>query len=153
MFIEERQSRVTPKVIDALYIEAMLLADEARSYFDDRGREERGGLDPLLRVEFTCEALKVTTRLMHVIAWLLNQRAVEAGEITAAQARQPERSLGDAAGTDSALLRRLPREAAGIIAESEELYDRVRRVADGGDSGGGQASPARTLMNRLERAF
>ncbi len=76
------RARVTPKVIDSLYTEAMLLADEARSYFDRNGREDRLRLDPLLRVGFSVESLKVTTRLMHVIARLLTQRALEAGEIS-----------------------------------------------------------------------
>ena len=65
----ERQ--LTPKLIDGLYVEAMVLADEARSYFDTGGRDDRLALDPLDRVGFSCESLKVTTRLMHVIAWLL----------------------------------------------------------------------------------
>ena len=37
------QVHITSRLIDSLYIEAMLLADEARSYFDDIGRNERAG--------------------------------------------------------------------------------------------------------------
>jgi len=33
------QVRITSRLIDSLYTEAMLLADEALSYFDDAGRE------------------------------------------------------------------------------------------------------------------
>ena len=36
--------RITPRLVDAFYTEAMLLADEARSYFDEAGRDERAGL-------------------------------------------------------------------------------------------------------------
>ncbi|RYG75678.1 MAG: DUF1465 family protein, partial [Alphaproteobacteria bacterium] len=74
-------TRIHRKLIDSLYIEAMLLADEARGYFDEIGREERDALEALNRVAFSCESLKVTTRLMHIIAWLLTQRAVDAGEL------------------------------------------------------------------------
>ena len=35
------QVRITSRLINSLYTEAMLLADEARSYFDDAGREDR----------------------------------------------------------------------------------------------------------------
>ena len=35
------QVRITSRLIDSLYTEAMLLADETRSYFDDIGRDER----------------------------------------------------------------------------------------------------------------
>lgn len=56
------------RLVDSLYVEAMVLADEARGYFDQLGRDERDALEALSRVAFSCESLKVTTRLMHVIA-------------------------------------------------------------------------------------
>ncbi|MEA3059703.1 MAG: regulator of CtrA degradation, partial [Sphingomonadales bacterium] len=59
------QVRITSRLIDSLYTEAMLLADEARSYFDEAGRDERSTLEPFARVGFACESLKVTTRIMH----------------------------------------------------------------------------------------
>ena len=90
------QSQLTPKLVDALYVEAMVLADEARSYFDTIGRDDRLSLDPIDRVGFSCESLKVTTRLMHVIAWLLTQRAVDAGEMAPREALEPSRRLGPA---------------------------------------------------------
>ena len=40
----QAQARITSRLIDSLYTEAMLLADEARSYFDDAGRDERCNL-------------------------------------------------------------------------------------------------------------
>src|SRR4029453_11635297 len=86
--------RITSRLIDSLYTEAMLLADEARSYFDDGGREDRLALEPFVRVPFACESLKVTTRIMHIVAWLLTQRAVETGEIPGHEGRRPERRLG-----------------------------------------------------------
>jgi regulator of CtrA degradation len=146
--------QLTPKLIDSLYVEAMVLADEARSYFDRHGREDRESLDPLVRVGFSCESLKVTTRLMHVIAWLLTQRAVETGELSRAQARRPARRLGEAPESDPELLRKLPDSALTLIEASRELYARVERL-DQGSLGGSepQASPARSLLNRLERSL
>ena len=94
------QARITPRLIDSLYTEAMLLADEARAYFDEAGRDERQTLEPFARVGFACESLKVTTRIMHIVAWLLTQRAVETGEIHAADGRRPERRLGHANDSD-----------------------------------------------------
>jgi len=145
-------SGLTPKLVDSLYVEAMLLADEARAYFDRHGRADRSGLDPLLRVGFSCESLKVTTRLMHVIAWLLTQRAVAAGELSVGQARRPERRLGQASQTDEALLPALPEAAQALILASRDLYARVERLDRGGETGE-RASPARSLLSRLERAF
>lgn len=140
---------LTPRLIDSLYTEAMLLADEARSYFEGGDRNERHALDPLTRVGFSCESLKVTTRLMHVIAWLLGQRAhAKLG----ADVAPPVRKLGNASDSDAALVARLPGDAQSLIASSCDLYARVRRLADsaGGDVGAG---PARALMNRLERSM
>ena len=153
MFPDENRAQLTPRLVDSLYTEAMLLADEARAYFDRHGREERESLDPLLRVGFSCESLKVTTRLMHVVAWLLTQRAVEAGEISRAHARKPTRRLGDAPESDSALLARLPPAAQSLIEASRDLYARVQRLDTGGLASEPQPSPARSLLSRLERSL
>ena len=144
---------ITPKLVGALYTEAMLLADEARSYFDSAGREDRDALDPFARVGFSCESLKVTTRLMHVIAWLLTQRAVESGELSRAQARSPSRRLGESPESDEALLPRLPEAARALIEASRDLFARVQRLDERAVSPESVPSPARSLLSRLERAF
>jgi len=146
-------SQLTPKLIDGLYVEAMVLADEARSYFDAGGRDDRLSLDPLDRVGFSCESLKVTTRLMHVIAWLLTQRAVAAGELSREAAGASDRRLGPAAETDEALAARLPEGALDLIRASEELYGRVGRLDQGGFGDDEIGSPARSLLSRLQRSF
>jgi regulator of CtrA degradation len=147
------RAELTPKLVDSLYVEAMVLADEARSYFDCAARDDRLALDPVDRVGFSCESLKVTTRLMHVIAWLLTQRAVAAGELTRAQAGETERRLGPAPASDEALLPRLPEAASELIRASEELYQRVLRLDEGSFGDPSAASPARSLLNRLERSL
>jgi regulator of CtrA degradation len=151
--VVEARSRITPKLVDSLYVEAMVLADEARSYFDREGREERMKLDPIVRVGFSCESLKVTTRLMHVIAWLLTQRAVEAGELSPQHGRTPTRRLGDAAESDPTLLEKMPEAALALVQSSQDLYARVRRLEEGSAIPEPQASPARSLLSRLERSF
>jgi len=148
-----REPDVAAKWVDALYIEAMVLADEARSYFDHQARDDRLALAPVDRVALSCESLRVTTRLMHVIAWLLNQRAVRAGELTRAEAATPERRLGEAAPIDADLLPRLPEAAAEIVQASSDLYDRVRRLDHGAIGEEAPPSPARGLLSRLERSL
>lgn len=150
---EDGRIQLTPKLIGSLYTEAMVLADEARSYFDRQGREERDSLDPILRVGFACESLKVTTRLMHIIAWLLTQRAVEAGELSLLDARRPTRRLGEAPASDDAVVAKLPDAARSLIEASRDLFARVERLDEGGSEPEAQVSPARTLLSRLERAF
>src|SRR5437762_12697558 len=130
--LPEPQVRITSRLIDSLYTEAMLLADEARSYFDDAGRDDRVMLEPFARVGFACESLKVTTRIMHIVAWLLTQRAVESGEIPMIEGRRPERRLGNAQESDPIVLATLPPSAQRLISASAELYARVQRLDEGG---------------------
>jgi regulator of CtrA degradation len=145
------QARITPRLLDALYTEAMLLADEARAYFDEAGREERDALEPFARVGFACESLKVTTRIMHIVAWLLTQRAVETGEIRAADGRRPERRLGNASASDPAVIVQLPPAAQRLVTASADLYARVERLDQEEVDAAPAQSPARALMGRLER--
>jgi regulator of CtrA degradation len=147
------QVRITSRLIDSLYTEAMILADEARSYFDDAGRGDRATLQPFARVGFACESLKVTTRIMHIIAWLLTQRAIESGEIPDRDGRRPERRLGKAQESDAAVVTQLPNAAQRLINVSADLYARVRRLDEGGIETEALQSPARALMGRLERGL
>jgi regulator of CtrA degradation len=149
----EPQVRITSRLIDSLYTEAMLLADEARSYFDDIGRDERASLEPFARVGFACESLKVTTRIMHIVAWLLTQRAIESGEIPLREGRRPERRLGHAQDSDPAVVGQLPEAAQKLITSSADLYARVKRIDEGHMETDVPQSPARALMGRLERGL
>jgi regulator of CtrA degradation len=151
--LPQLQVRITSRVIDSLYTEAMLLADEARSYFDDVGRNDRAMLEPFARVGFACESLKVTTRIMHIVAWLLTQRAIESGEIPTAAGRRPERRLGHAADSDPAVVEQLPESAQRLINASADLYARIRRIDEGQLETEIPQSPARALMGRLERGL
>lgn len=145
--------RLHRRLIDALYMDAMLLADEARAYFDEAGRAERDGLDPMTRVTFSCESLKVTTRLMHVIAWLLTQRAIDAGELTLRDALDPSRRLGEGPATELEVLMSLPMGAQALIVASIELYRRVLRLDATQAMPPPADSPARAMQARIARAF
>lgn len=147
------QARITSRLIDSLYTEAMLLADEARSYFDEAGRDERATLEPFARVGFACESLKVTTRIMHIVAWLLTQRAIESGEIPGLEGRRPERRLGNAQESDPTIVPTLPPSAQRLVNASADLYARVKRLDEGGLEAEAPQSPARALMGRLERGL
>ena len=149
----QAEVRITSRVIDALYTEAMLLADEARHYFDEAGRDDRNLLEPFVRVSFACESLKVTTRIIHLVAWLLTQRAIETGEIPGPEGRRPERRLGHAAESDPEVISIMPPEARRLIEASSDLYARIKRVDEGVVADEAPTSPARALMGRLERGL
>lgn len=145
-------SRIHRRLVDSLYVEAMLLADEARAYFDEIGRDERDMLEAINRVAFSCESLKVTTRLMHIIAWLLTQRAVDAGELAPRDALAPSRRLGTAPETADETIAAMPMQAAAIMLTSIDLFRRVARL-DAALDEPAQGSPARSMMDRLAHAF
>lgn len=151
MGAEETQRRMTARLVNSLYTEAMLLADEARGYFDVFGRAERESLPPLERVNFSCESLKVTTRLMHVIAWLLTRKAIDAGEIREDPANDSRR-LGYAAESDPDIYARLPEAAIGLIEASTDLYERIAKL-DRDMYEPRELSPALGLIRKIERAF
>ncbi len=134
------------------------MADEARSYFDTSLAVEQGFDDPLQRIAFTCESLKVTTRLMHIIAWLLSQRAFQRGEIDESDLLSEKYSLGPASVSDRAQVADFPFAVRALVDGSEELYDRVARLQDrmliaARRRPAPEASPARMLMDRLHMAF
>ena len=142
---------VTAKVINALYVEAMLLADEARAYFDLHSRDSRNQMTPLQRVGFSCESLKVTTRLMHIVAWLLTQRAL--AENAPPVETPGSQRLGSVAQSEEAAIIQLPQEARQLITASLELYSRVKWLEDQLISENTPLSPARSLQSRLLEAF
>ncbi|WP_449471512.1 DUF1465 family protein [Sphingobium chungangianum] len=146
------------RLVDGLYLEAMVMADEARAYFDRRDMTEAEIEDPLRRVSFACESLKVTTRLMHIIAWLLSQRAWQRGELSDADLMDEKYRLGRATETDPDIAAAFPFAARALIEASQELYGRVARLQDRMDHmarphGRVDSSPARALMDRLNTAF
>jgi regulator of CtrA degradation len=149
----DRESLLTPKLLDALYTEAMLLADEARSYFESGRFTEESDPDNLLAVSFSCESLKVTTRLMHCIAWLLNQKALHGGELSAGEAWNHDRALGQAPATDQAMTDRFPVEARQIVMASEELFQRLQRLATRMEQKMEAESAVQDMFRRLQSAF
>lgn len=141
------------KLVEQLYTEAMVLADEARAYFDAATAEDRRDLPPSIQVGVACESLKLTTRLMQVIAWLMTQRAIAAGEIAADAADVASRQPGEAAESDPEVVARMPPRAQALVAQSLDLYARTLRLAAGQEREEPAHSPARSLLQRLQRAF
>lgn len=133
------------RIAQGLYTEALVLADEMRGYFDEAGAVERDQLDPQARVQFACESLKATTRLMHAIAWLAAHRSGEA--------HGDGDELGEAPSSEPRVLGRMPFSARRLVLASIDLYERVGRLAHGIEAPIATGSPARVLIQRLERAF
>jgi regulator of CtrA degradation len=142
---------LTPKLLSALYTEAMVLADEARSYFDRDSLASE--LDFEVSVAFSCESLKVTTRLMHSIAWLLNQKALNAGELSHSDMGSEARNLGYAPASDEFQVGRFPQEAQELILASEDLYFRLQRLNENLRRERPEMPVPHQLVERIRQAF
>jgi len=78
------------------------------------------------------EALRVTARLQHVVAWTLAQKAAQAGEIGRDVAMGPAYALPrngiEAEATPMEVLDLLPQDLADLCVRSFDLYERVLRL-------------------------
>lgn len=129
---------INPQIVESLYCEALVLADEVRAAFSLARRTESAGDDEdLFRIALSCEGLRTTTRMMHALAWLLNQRSFFMGEVTDFQLRRHGKLSRDLKGPDPDNLALLPRETRDLVAETERFYRRLLRL----DSEWRQAPP------------
>ena len=144
-------SDISEPIIESLYSEALLLADEVRAVFDLRpicGPDHDGDR---LRLAMSVEGLRTTTRIMHVLAWLLNQRAYHTGQMSEFSLRRhgtlPEDRLSDADN-----LAVLEPETRALIGATEALHARVARLdAAWRDSFSANATAVQRLRERLGR--
>jgi len=116
---------------DRTYDETFDLLIEARDYIA-RGQQVDcqyvtvGG-----QARMAVETSRLTSRLTHVMAWLLARRAVQAGEITPAEAARPPYTLERSerlAGDDDPLGEVLPPALESLMERSQRLYVRVSRL-------------------------
>lgn len=99
-------------------------------HFSDAGARDLADtvLSPARQVELSCESLKVTTRLMHSIAWLLNRKAYFSGELTERQLRANGHLLGQAAESDPAVVATLDPQSRYLVRASADLFARIARM-------------------------
>ena len=120
---------LSPTIVDALYCEALLLADEARGAFDLSGRLTATSEDEdLARIALSCEALRTTTRMMHAIAWLLNQRAYFAGELSEFQLRRHGRLPPPQPDSPADQVALLGPALEDLIERTQRFYARIERL-------------------------
>jgi regulator of CtrA degradation len=117
--------------VERTFDEAMILLVEARNYLAHREANDGAGLGPRARLAACCESMRVTSRLTQVMAWLLAQKAVQAGEITEREAVSDRFALSaagiclDVAGQDNM---DLPAGLRSLLDRSHRLYVRVSRL-------------------------
>ncbi|HWI28475.1 MAG TPA: DUF1465 family protein [Stellaceae bacterium] len=110
------------------YGEAMDLLVEARDYLAHREPIDRETLVPIDRLRFCGETMRLTARLTQIMAWLLAQRAVHAGEVSQEEALGDHRALAEHALCMDAPETEMPRRLASLLDRSQRLYVRVARL-------------------------
>lgn len=145
---------LSPTIVEALYWEALELADEARAAFDLSGRLTWASEDEdLARIALSCEALRTTTRMMHAVAWLLNQRAFFSGELSEFQIRRHGRLPPPQPETDRAQLALLDPALVELSERTRRFYARIERLDDAWrDRFAAEAGAVHRLRERLGNA-
>ncbi|WDR01183.1 DUF1465 family protein [Devosia algicola] len=113
---------------ELLYREGMTLIEEVAAYLDGDGRQDSKLLPREASFLYATESMRLTTRLMQLASWLLLQRAVNEGEITAENARS-EKSKVKFSATPSERggpgFDHLPPRLLEFIAKGDRLFDKV----------------------------
>ena len=145
-------SDLNRKIVADLYCEALMLADEVRSVFDLTPVRDTGDEADRLRMVLSVEGLRTTTRVMHVLAWLLNHRAFYAGELSEFQLRRHSKLPPDRA-PEAANLELLDPDIRRLVLQSQIMHQRIARL-DAGWRERYEMQPAAVLRlrERLDRA-
>ncbi len=128
---EETVSDGAPVFLGRTYAEAFRLVLETRHYFADRGDNDVRGLQVPGALAYSVESMRLTTRLAHIMAWLLAVRVHHEGELSAKDLAMPEwRLAGHNVCLDGAIAPddELPDALADLLRRSENLFRRVDRL-------------------------
>lgn len=139
---------VRPRLVETLYREALELSDAVRAGFDLSDTEARATtVDNPYRVALSCEALRATTRMMHAVAWLLNNRACLRGEMSQLQLRRTG-GLSKLPEGDPDRVALLPDRLRALAEETELFYDRLLRLQAKWKS---EEAPTATMVGTMHR--
>lgn len=113
-----------------LFREGMGLVEQTATYLDGPGRAESATLPREVALTYATESMRLTTRLMQIASWLLVQRAVAEGEMTAEQARTEKNKvrIAEPLLSPAQEAARLPEGLRDLIAHSVRLQDRIRHL-------------------------
>lgn len=116
-----------------LFREGMGLVEQTAAYLDGEGRKESAALPREVALTYATESMRLTTRLMQIASWLLVQRAVAEGEMTAEQARAEHSKvkIGDPMIAPAEhVVARLPERLRLLMAHSQRLQARIGHLEE-----------------------
>ena len=143
------------ELFDRTFQEGMELVEETASYLDGDGRRESKLLSRATALAYAGESMKLTTRLMQIASWLLVQRAVREGDMTAQAACEPRYRLADRPASEPSHPE-LPIALVEYLVRTDKLYDRVlhldrRMYLDEPEEDA--VNPVQSQLDRLTAAF
>ena len=144
-------------LFDRTFKDGMALVDETAVYLDGGGRQEAKMLSRNAAVTYARQSMHLTTRLMQVASWLLVQKAVRDGGMTAIEACQTRYRLNQKAVEPLTVpANDLPPKLVGLLDRSDRLYARIahldgRMYLDQGSSE--ETNPVQAQFDRLHQAF
>ena len=133
--INQRTAPAAVVVLDGPYREVMDLLEQARNHAERTRRTSYPRRMPpsRSRTRASCEALRVTTRLSHCLAWLMVQKAIHAGELPPEAALDPDKRLDGhevCNVTDAEQDPEISDELRSLLTRSRRLFERVSRLDD-----------------------
>lgn len=120
-------ANINARIIEGLYCEALILADEVRAAINPAPEPRRSAIPETTALALSCEGLRTTTRMMQAVARLLNHRAYLAGNISELQLRRYGQ-LHPCAKADPARLALLDPDLRELIRATELFHDRLMRL-------------------------
>lgn len=118
-------------VFKAMFREGMALVEETATYLDGEGRRQSHRLSRAASLAYATESMRLTTRLMQLASWLLLQRAVNEGDLSADQANHERTKVklgGMSSATEGSTWNELPERLRVLIGRSLRLQERVIRL-------------------------
>jgi regulator of CtrA degradation len=122
------------ELFERIFQEGMELVEATAAYLDGSGRQDSKMLSRNAALAYAKASMRLTTRLMQVASWLLVQRAVREGDMTAAEACEnryrlsPSQAPGAPPADDEAGAEPLPETLIELIDRAEKLCERVAHL-------------------------
>ena len=116
---------------DALFRDGMKLVEDTAAYLDGDGRDQSRHLARVAALAYASESMRLTTRLMQVASWLLLQRAVNEGEMSADEAAADKartRAAWQSVPSPAQEAAQLPATLLALIESSLDLQGRIQRL-------------------------
>jgi regulator of CtrA degradation len=147
------------ELFERTFREGMDLVEQAATYLDGPGRQQSKLLSRNAALAYASESMRLTTRLMQVASWLLVQRAVREGDMSAVEACETRYRMGprptprpvQLSDAQSRALEDLPEGLLDLADRSERLYERIAHLDDRVYVASAEEAAPNPVLSQFER--